>query len=138
YKERWKIELDFRSIKTNMGMEMLRCKSPDGVQKEIAVHLLAYNLIRGNLAQAACLHQKIPRQLSFRSAVQLVTQAAKQFVTLAGTQLTKTLLALLKVVASTVIGRQKRKSEPRAVKRRPKPFPLLTVPRSEACLSVGF
>ena len=138
YKERWKIELDFRSIKTNMGMEMLRCKSPDGVQKEIAVHLLAYNLIRGNLAQAACLHQKVPRQLSFRSAVQLVTQAAKQFVTLAGTLLTKTLLALLKAVASTDIGRQKRKSQPRAVKRRPKPFPLLTVPRSEACLSLGF
>lgn len=131
YKARWKIELDFRAIKTHMGMEMLRCKSPDGVQKEIAVHLLAYNLIRENLAQAACLHQKIPRQLSFRSAVQLVTQAAKQFAALAETQPIKTMLALLKAVASTVIGRQKRKSQPRAVKRRPKPFPLLTAQRSE-------
>lgn len=138
YKDRWKVELDFRSIKTNMGMEMLRCKSSDGVQKEIAVHILAYNIIRGNLAQAACLYQKIPRQLSFRSAVQLVTQAARQLGTLTGTQLTKTSLALLKAVASTVIGRQKRKSQPRAVKRRPKPFPLLTVPRSEACLNLGF
>jgi hypothetical protein len=68
YKERWKIELDFRSIKTHMRMDMLRCKSPDMVKKEIAVHLLAYNLIRGNLAQAASLHQKAPRQLSFKSA----------------------------------------------------------------------
>ena len=59
YKQRWKIELDFRSIKTNMGMEMLRCKTPDMVRKEIAIHLLAYNIIRENLAQAASLHEKI-------------------------------------------------------------------------------
>ncbi len=70
YKERWKIELDIRSIKTHMGMEMLRCKTPEMVQKEIAAHLLAYNIIRGNVAQAAVLHDKIPRQLSFRSSVQ--------------------------------------------------------------------
>jgi IS4 transposase len=78
YKERWKIELDFRAIKTHMGMEMLRCKSPEMVQKEIAVHLLAYNIIRGNLVQAAVLHDKVPRQLSFRSSVQLIYQASKQ------------------------------------------------------------
>jgi IS4 transposase len=40
YKERWKIELDFRAIKTHMGMEMLRCKTPEMVKKEIAVHLI--------------------------------------------------------------------------------------------------
>jgi hypothetical protein len=134
YKQRWKIELDFRSIKTNMGMEMLRCKTPSMVRKEIAIHLLAYNIIRGNLAQAASLHEKIPRQLSFRSAVQLIIQASKQMVSLIGNRLTSTLRKLLKAIASTAIGKQKRKSQPRAVKRRPKPFPLLTVPRNEACL----
>jgi hypothetical protein len=136
YKERWKIELDFRTIKTHMGMEMLRCKTPEMVQKEIAVHLLAYNIIRGNLAQAAVMHDKIPRQLSFRSAVQLACQAGKQIVLLTGKQLTYALLSLFKAVASTVIGLQKRKNQPRAVKRRPKPFPLLTIPRHEACLSI--
>ena len=136
YKQRWKIELDFRSIKTNMGMEMLRCKTPNMVRKEIAIHLLAYNIIRGNLAQAASLHEKIPRQLSFRSAVQLVIQAAKQIVGLKGNRLISALRELLKAMASTAIGKQKRKSQPRAVKRRPKPFPLLTVPRNEACLSL--
>jgi hypothetical protein len=136
YKERWKIELDFLAIKTHMGMEMLRCKTPEMVQKEIAVHLLAYNIIRGNLAQAAVMNDKIPRQLSFRSAVQLVCQAAKQFVVLTGKQLTYALLSVLKAIASTVIGLQKRKNQPRAIKRRPKPFPLLTVPRYEACLSL--
>jgi len=132
YKERWKIELDFRTIKTHMGMEMLRCKTPEMVQKEIAVHLLAYNIIRGNLAQAAVMHNKIPRQLSFRSTVQLVCQAGKQLVVLTGQQLTRALLSLLKAIASTVIGLQKRKNQPRAIKRRPKPFPLLTIPRHEA------
>lgn len=138
YKERWNVELDFRSIKTDMGMEMLRCESPDMVQKEVAVHLLSYNLIRGNLAQAAYLNEKFPRELSFRSAVQLVTQTAGMLVNLAGAKLIKALHELLKAVASTVIGKQKRKSQPRAVKRRPKPFPLLTVPRNEACLNIGF
>jgi len=136
YKERWKIELDFLAIKTHMGMEMLRCKTPEMVQKEIAVHLLAYNIIRGNLAQAAIMHNKIPRQLSFRSTVQLVCQATKLMVVLSGKRLTHALLAILKAMASTAIGLQKRKNQPRAIKRRPKPFPLLTVPRHEACLSL--
>ncbi len=69
YTERWQAELDLRSIKTHMGMEMLRCKSPQMIKKEMAVHLLAYNLIRANLARAAQLYHKIPRQLSFKAAV---------------------------------------------------------------------
>jgi hypothetical protein len=119
-----------------MGMEMLRCKTPDMVQKEIAVHLLAYNIIRGNLAQAAVLHDKIPRQLSFRSSVQLICQATKAIVVLTEKQLTHAVSSLLKALASTVIGLQKRKKQPRAVKGRPKPYPLLTVSRHEACLNL--
>ena len=61
YKQRWHIELDIRAIKTHRGMELLRCKTPEMVEKEIAVHVLAYNIIRGNLAQAAILHDKTPR-----------------------------------------------------------------------------
>jgi hypothetical protein len=136
YKERWKIELDIRSIKTHMGMEMLRCKTPEMVQKEIAAHLLAYNIIRGNVAQAAVLHDKIPRQLSFRSSVQLLCQATKQIGLLIGKPLTNALLALAMAMASTVIGLQKRKCQPRAIKRRPKPYPLLMKPRDEAYLSI--
>ena len=94
YKQRWKIELDFRSIKTHRGMELLRCKTPDMAKKEIAINLLAYNIVRGNLAQAGSRHEKIPRQLSFRSAVQLVIQASKQIVRLTGERLIKALQAL--------------------------------------------
>jgi len=118
-----------------MGMELLRCKTPDMAKKEIAINLLAYNIIRGNLAQAGSRHEKIPRQLSFRSAVQLVIQASKQIVRLTGERLIKALQALLKAMVATPIGKQQRKSQPRAVKRRPKPFPLLMVPRNEVYLT---
>jgi len=79
-----------------MGMELLRCKTPEMVEKEIAVHVLAYNIIRGNLAQGAILHNKTPRQLSFRSAVQLVIQATKQLIVLTDILLNNALQALLK------------------------------------------
>lgn len=136
YQERWKIELDLRSIKTHMGMEMLRCKSPDMVKKEIAIHFMAYNFIRWSLAQAAILNKKIPREISFKSAVQIITEASKQLGNLVGNPLLSALHALLKAMTTTLIGKQKRKNQPRAIKRRPKPFPLLTVPRYEACLSL--
>jgi hypothetical protein len=136
YQQRWHIELDIRAIKTHMGMELLRCKTPEMVEKEIAVHVLAYNIIRGNLAQAAILHNKIPRQLSFRSAAQLVIQATKQLIVLTGVLLNHALQALFKAIASTPVGLQKRKNQPRAIKRRPKPYPLLTIPRHEACATL--
>jgi hypothetical protein len=71
YHARWQVELDLRAIKTVMQMEVLRCKSPQMVQKEIAVHLLAYNLVRAVMAQAAFLGHVLPRQLSFKTALQL-------------------------------------------------------------------
>ena len=133
YKQRWHVELDLRAIKTHMGMELLRCKTPKMVEKEIAMHVLAYNIIRGNLAQAAILHKKIPRQLSFKSAVQLVIQATKQLIVLTGILLNNAMRALFKAIGSTPVGLKKRKSQPRAIKRRPKPYPLLNIPRHEAC-----
>jgi hypothetical protein len=72
YGKRWQIELDFRSIKTVMQMDVLRCKSPDMVRKEIAAHLLAYNLVRTIMAQAACLAHLLPRQLSFKATLQVL------------------------------------------------------------------
>ncbi|MDP2978797.1 MAG: IS4 family transposase, partial [Thiobacillus sp.] len=72
YHARWQVELDLRSIKTVMQMDVLRCKRPERVKKEIAVHLLAYNLVRAVMAQAAFLGQVLPRQLSFKAALQLI------------------------------------------------------------------
>ncbi|WP_295391659.1 IS4 family transposase, partial [uncultured Thiodictyon sp.] len=73
YWRRWSVELDLRNAKTTLGMERLSCKSPGMVEKEIWIYLLAYNLIRLLMAQSALLADQIPRQLSFKHAVQLWT-----------------------------------------------------------------
>jgi IS4 transposase len=65
YKSRWQIEVDFRNIKTTMGMETLSCKTPEMSEKEIWIYFLAYNLIRLLMAQSALLADIVPRQLSF-------------------------------------------------------------------------
>ncbi len=131
YQQRWKVELDFRSIKTHMGMEMLRCKNADRVEKEIAVHLLAYNLIRANLAKAACINQNKPRNLSFMATVQLIRNTANLCLTLTGNALRKFILPLIQAMTETEIGGRIRPSQPRVVKRRPKAYPMMTKPRNE-------
>ncbi len=131
YQKRWKIELDFRSIKTQMGMEMLRCQSADMVDKEVAVHLLAYNLIRSNIANAASMNGVKPRQISFMAAVELMRSIVGLTAPLTPKALMKWVDPLLKAIAYTKIGRRKRKSQPRVIKRRPKAYPLMNKPREE-------
>lgn len=131
YQQRWQIEVDFRTIKTHMGMEMLRCKTAEMVKKEIAVHLLAYNLIRANLARAACLNDRLPRYLSFMAAVQLMRNTASLCITTTGTALIKLILPLLTAMAQTEIGQRERPNQPRVIKQRPKAYPLMTKPRKE-------
>ncbi|MEQ1559558.1 MAG: hypothetical protein ABL933_11555 [Methyloglobulus sp.] len=99
------------------------------VRKEIAVHMLAYNLIRTTIAQAAAVHNKLLRLISFRAAVQLVNQAALQLAHLFGTLMKNSLDTMRAMVVATSIGQRKRKKQPRAIKRRPKSYPLLTQPR---------
>ena len=70
YRCRWNAELDLRTLKTTLQMEMLRCKTPELVRKEIWTHILAYNLIRTIMAQAATKHEVEPRSISFKGAVQ--------------------------------------------------------------------
>jgi IS4 transposase len=71
YRERWQVELDLRSIKTTLGMETLSCKTPSMAEKEVWVYLLAYNLIRIMMTEAALFTEQLPRQLSFKHTVQL-------------------------------------------------------------------
>ena len=72
YRQRWHAELDMRSIKQTMRMDVLRCKTPAMVRKEFWAHLLAYNLIRGVMAEAARRHGVPPRRLSFQGARQML------------------------------------------------------------------
>ena len=70
YRARWNAELDLRSLKQTLQMDVLRCKTPELVRKEIWTHILAYNLIRTIIAQAATKHGIEPRSISFKGAVQ--------------------------------------------------------------------
>ena len=130
--ERWNIELDLRSIKVALQMDVLRCKTPDMVKKEIWMHMLAYNLIRGMMARAAAGAEVLPRHLSFKGALQ--TMAAFQDVLrLATPSLRGRLLALmLEMIARHQVGDRFGRVEPRANKRRPKPQRYLTEPRPQA------
>ena len=131
YQQRWKIELDFRTIKTHMGMEMLRCQTAAMVEKEIAVNLLAYNLIRANIARAACIKDKEPCYLSFMATVQLMRITVGMCITRTGKALGQLIYPLLMAMTETEVGKRIRPNQPRVIKRRPKGYPLMTKPRKE-------
>lgn len=132
YHKRWLAELDIRAIKCSLGMDVLRCKTPDMVRREIWTCLLAYNLIRKTMLEAAKKEKLSPRQLSFTAAMQNI---AASYQTLAlvdektGAQLIQVHLTHL---AGHQVGHRPDRVEPRAVKRRPKAQALLTKPRDEA------
>jgi hypothetical protein len=126
YRDRWHVELDLRNIKTTLGMETLSCRTPVMAEKEIWVYLLAYNLIRLLMAQAAFLADMLPRQLSFKHTLQIWI-AWRQHG--AGSYDEDKLVGLFILIAQQQVGKRPGRIEPRAVKRRPKPFPLLTKPR---------
>jgi len=116
---------------------MLRCQSAERVRKEIAVYFLSYNLMRANIARAAVMNKTIPRQISFMTAVQLFNEIKGTLVSQTGEILQHIISGTLKAMSSIDIGKQKRKNQPRAIKRRPKAYPLLTIPRAEVCEAIN-
>ena len=128
YKRRWHIELDIRNIKETMGMNILSCKTPEMAVKEIWVYLLAYNLIRLVMAQSALLANIKPRDISFKHSLQLWLTYMQNSLGLNE----KGIEMLYKLIAQQRVGNRPGRIEPRAVKRRPKAYSLLTKTRSEA------
>ena len=131
YRQRWHAELDLRSLKTQMQMDVLRTKSPEMVRKEVAAHLLAYNLIRGIMAEAARVEKIKPRGLSFQGALHTV-RSFEQGHLYDPRRIEADLPRLLELVGKKRLDDRPDRHEPRAVKRRPKPHPLLTMPRKTA------
>jgi len=130
YAERWRVELWFRDIKTSMGMEVLRCKSPKMVHKELEMFLIAYNLLRCLMAQSSLHYQVGISGLSFKGTVDSVRQFATAIAQARSRKAQQRLLdKLLEVIARDLLPERFGRCEPRAVKRRPKPFPLLNRPR---------
>ncbi len=130
YWQRWQVELDFRSIKETMRMGELRCKTPAMVRKELWVHLLAYNLIRGMIAQASLEHGQRPCQISFKGAIQ--TLNAFRGALSHSPDIQETYRRLLMAIATHRVGDRPGRVEPRAKKRRKKNYAVLTQPRLQA------
>jgi hypothetical protein len=143
YRARWNAELDLRSLKQVLQMDVLRCKTPELVRKELWAHILAYNLIRTVMAQAAGRHGIEPRSISFKGALQTL-EAFQPVIALRGERDTafRTDLyeRLLDAIATHGVGDRPDRYEPRRRKRRPKPYDRLMKPRHEAkqALRKGF
>lgn len=125
YARRWNVELDLRSLKTTMGMETLHCQTPEMNEKELWVHLLAYNLIRMLMAQAASVARVDPRTLSYKHTCQLWSQWACR-----GLSATGDAIRLFMLIAQVPVGHRPGRIEPRMRKRRPKSYPWLKEPRA--------
>jgi len=128
YKKRWEIETNLGQIKTILGMNILSCKTPEMIEKEIWVYLLGYNLIRLLMVQAAYLSGLQPIDLSFKHCLQLWLNYLQQSVVIDDFELTRLLL----LMAQRRVGNRPGRIEPRAVKRRPKAYSMLMKPRAEA------
>jgi Transposase DDE domain len=134
YERRWDGEVDIRSIKSTMKMDILRCKSPERVEKEIWAHLLAYNLLRTVMAVAAAENKVEPRQISFKGAKQALSAFAPKLKAARPQQRVGLVEAMLKAVGYHRVGGRPGRWEPRARKRRPKPTKRLNQPRHVAKL----
>jgi len=130
YQRRWRLELCLRDLKTTMGMEQLRCHSPAMAKKELLAYLIAHNLIRCVMAEAACTYEADLQRLSFKGTVDAVRQYSVAIAQARSKRMRRQLWddLLVNLVRDQVPERPGRR-EPRAVKRRPKPYPLLNEPR---------
>jgi hypothetical protein len=132
YQQRWHGEVDIRSIKSTMQMDILRCKTPEMVHKEIWTHLLAYNLLRTIMAVAADENDIEPRTVSFKGAKQALTAFAPKIEAARPEERESLIDAMLTTIAYHRVADRPGRWEPRARKRRPKPAARLTQPRKVA------
>jgi len=132
YRARWHAELHLRSIKQTMQMDVLQCKTPAMVRKEIWGHLLVYNLLRAAMAQAARGHGVVPRQVSLQGTRQTLAAFHSLLAQMPSTERESLVPIVLNAIVSHRVGTRPDRYEPRACKRRPKPYPLLRVPRQQA------
>lgn len=131
YKQIWNIETDIRSAKIDLGMNLLRCKTPEMIEKEVWVHVLTYNLIRLLICQAATINGIKPREISFKAAQQVLNTFRLLF--LDPRKFAAAYVTALSLITTHKVGNRPDRYEPRAIKRRAnQDYKLLTLPRQEA------
>lgn len=131
FRQRWHVELDLRSIKAVMNMDVLRCLTPSMVRKEIWMHLLAYNLLRSVLCAAAYESDLPVRSLSFKGAEQLFQAFYQALVCAPAKDLDGLCTILLRATTQHRVGNRPDRYEPRKRKRAAKPYPRLKLPRDQ-------
>jgi hypothetical protein len=131
YHARWHAEIDLRSIKTHMSMDILRCQTPEMVRKEIWAHLLAYNLVRHVMSQAAREHGVTPRQLSFTGALHTLAEYRTLLLAATAADLPALAQRILAAIATHRVGKRPNRYEPRKVKRRPKGYSRMLKSRAQ-------
>ncbi len=132
-KQRWYGELYLRNVKTTMDMEMLSCKTPDMIHKEIWANILAYNLICRVMCQAAILSGQMPRQISFKGTIQTLEEFRNIWLYGNKTNTGEIYRKFLEAIAKMKVANRPGRIEPRLIKRRTKKqYGLLSVTRKEA------
>lgn len=131
YVHRWEIELRFRDIKTTMGMDMLRTKSPAMIRKEVLMHMIAYNALRLLMLKSAAIHGCNHRRLSFKGALQALASTRSSFADAWNRPNRRDTerANLLEKIAERIVPERPGRNEPREVKRRPKSSRWLQIPR---------
>ena len=139
FRARWNAELDFRSLKQTLPMDVLRCKTPELVRKEIWTHILAYNLIRTIMAQAATQHETKPRTISFKGAMQIL-DAFQPLIDFQGHRGHAFRLNLYQQILNAIalhrVADRPNRFEPRFKKRRAPLYGYLNIPREEAKIAM--
>jgi hypothetical protein len=131
YGFRWEVEVNLKHLKTTLGMDVLRCKTPSMVRKEIYVYLLAYNLLRSLMWSAGTTYSTHPLRLSVQGTRHHLNNFMTQLLTADSTKRQQIYRTLLKVIVHKAVPERPGRSEPRVRKRRPKAYPLMTKSRYE-------
>ena len=134
YRRRWAVELCFRDIKTTLGLDVLRCRTPELVEKEVWLQVIAYNLVRALMLEAAWTHGVELERLSFKGTVDTLRQWTPLFAP-SMFAFKRAREELLRIIAADQVPNRPNRSEPRAQKRRPKSYQLLTRPRHQMVVS---
>ena len=136
FRRRWQVELCFRDLKTTLGLDVLRTQTPALIEKEIHLQAIAYNLVRALMLEAARQHDVPPGRLSFKGTVSTLRAFAPLFAP-AGPGTAASFATLLLALAADPVPDRPDRVEPRAVKRRPKCYQLLTRPRHRMIVSAS-
>jgi hypothetical protein len=129
YRLRWQVEGNYRDIKTTLGLDVLRTRTPEMIEREVLMQAMAHNLVRAVMQDAARTREAPLRRISFKGALTAMRQWAPLLHDAAGRQRESLYEDMLSLIASDLLPVRPNRVEPRCVKRRPKVYQLMTKPR---------